>query len=216
MDFSVEREAMVEHQIKARGVKDPATLRAMREVPRHLFVEKSNQPFAYEDGPLAIGHGQTISQPYIVAVMTEAAELTPDSVVLDVGTGSGYAAAILSRIVKEVYSIERIPELTQAAQKVIQELGYTNIHLMTGDGTLGWKEKAPFDAIIVTAGAPVVPESFAEQLKVGGRIIIPVGDSIFQELLRLRKNPNGTLLKENLESVRFVPLIGKEGWSKKP
>lgn len=210
--FASLRTKMVEEQIKRRGIRDLATLNAMLEVPRHLFVPHHMEQYAYEDGPLLIGHGQTISQPYIVALMTEAAELKPDSVVLEIGTGSGYAAAVLSKISKEVYTVERIPELSEQAEKVIHQLGYSNIHFKVGDGTLGWKEKGPFDAILVTAGAPVVPESFLEQLKVGGRVIIPVGDSISQQLLRLRKNEKNTYDRELLELVRFVPLIGEQGW----
>lgn len=209
--FEAERNAMVEQQIRRRGVKDPATLQAMREVPRHLFVPPEMQKYAYTDGPLPIGDGQTISQPYIVALMTEAAELTLDATVLDIGTGSGYAAAVLSRIVNLVYSMERLPDLAQKADQLLKLLGYTNISVKTGDGTLGWPEVAPFDAVIVTAGAPVIPESFHDQLKEGGRLIIPVGDSMSQELLRLRKTPKG-YSREMIEHVRFVPLIGKQGW----
>lgn len=206
------RRQMVSEQLQRRGVKDPATLKSMLEVPRERFVPPTIRSMAYEDGPLPIGEGQTISQPYIVALMTQAAELTPDSTVLDIGTGSGYAAAVLSRIVKEVYTIERIASLSQNAQKVFQELGYTNITAKVGDGTLGWPEKAPFDAIIVTAGAPVTPDSLLAQLKTGGRLIIPVGDSLSQQLFRFWKHEEGHFTKEILDYVRFVPLIGEEGW----
>lgn len=205
---------MVNSQIVSRGIKDPATLSSIREVPRHLFVPETIKHSAYDDSPLPIGYGQTISQPYIVALMTTAAQLTPDATVLDIGTGSGYAAAILSRIVKKVCTIERIPELAEQAQERFQQLGYSNIFVKTGDGTLGWPEEGPFDAIIVTAGAPVIPESFYNQLKEGGRIIIPVGDAYTQQLLRLRKQFDGKFSREMLEFVRFVPLIGEQGWSK--
>lgn len=206
------RHRMVEEQIRRRNVTDPATLKSMEEVPRHLFVPPELHSVAYEDGPLPIGEEQTISQPYIVALMTQAAELTPQCSVLDIGTGSGYAAAVLSRIVKEVYTVERIASLSEKAVKVFQDLGYTNIHATVGDGTLGWPEKAPFNAIIVTAGAPVIPESLLHQLKADGRIIIPIGDTFGQQLLRYRKKSDGTFSQELLEYVRFVPLIGKEGW----
>lgn len=203
---------MVDNQIRRRSVSDKAALAAMLEVPRHLFVPENIRKYAYEDSPLSIGHGQTISQPFIVALMIQAAQLEPDAVVLEIGTGSGYAAAVLSRMVKDVYTIERIPNLSAGAGKVIKQLGYSNVHLKIGDGSLGWPEKGPYDAIIVTAGAPVVPDSFLNQLKTGGRIIIPVGDAISQQLLRLRKTSNGQLTQEILEWVRFVPLIGKQGW----
>lgn len=212
MDFEAQRESMVEHQIRRRGVKDPATLQAMLNVPRHLFVPPDLQKYAYEDSPLPIGLDQTISQPYIVALMTEAAQLTPEARVLDIGTGSGYAAAILARIVSKVYSIERIEPLAIQAAARIKELGYDNVTVKAGDGTLGWPEAGPFDAIIVTAGAPVIPESFMSQLKEGGRVIIPVGDALSQQLLRLRKGPKGEYSRELIEHVRFVPLIGEQGW----
>lgn len=201
---------MVEQQIRRRGISDPATLQAMREVPRHLFVPPDVLQYAYDDSPLPIGLHQTISQPYIVALMTQSAALTPDAVVLDIGTGSGYAAAVLSHIVQKVYSIERIPELADRAALLLKD--YENIEVTAGDGTLGWPEKAPFDAIIVTAGAPVVPESLLKQLKEGGRLIIPVGDSLSQRLLRLRKTAAGRFTREIIEHVRFVPLVGEEGW----
>lgn len=213
-DFLSQRLSMIEDQIRRRGVNDPATLSAMLEVPREQFVPLNLQKYAYADSPLNIGSGQTISQPYIVALMTQAAQLKPEDRALDIGTGSGYAAAILSRIVKDVYSIERIPELTMRAESVVKQLGYNNIYFKVGDGTLGWPEKAPFDAILVTAGAPVVPESLLDQLNIGGRVIIPVGDTFSQELLRLKKTPKGDFTKEILEFVRFVPLIGKQGWNR--
>jgi len=211
-DFQKMRSDMVEQQIQRRGVRDPATLQAMRDVPRHLFVPEIMRPYSYEDGPLSIGHGQTISQPYIVALMTEAAKLKPGDIVLEIGTGSGYAAAVLAKIVKEVYTVERLAPLAARAEKEFKEQGYPNIHVKVGDGTLGWKEHGPYDAIIVTAGAPVIPESFIDQLKLNGRVIIPVGDELGQQLLRLTKTLGSTYQREMLEYVRFVPLIGEQGW----
>ncbi len=213
IDDAVKRKAMVEEQLRRRSIKDEAVLKAMLEVPRHAFVPEKMRHYAYEDGPLPVGFGQTISQPYIVALMTQAAEVNPQSTVLEIGTGSGYQAAILSRIAKEVYTIERIKPLADHAEAVIRELKYDNVHIKFGDGTLGWPEKGPYDAIVVTAGAPIIPESFMSQLKPGGRVIIPVGDAISQELWRLRKQTaTNTYSRELLEFVRFVPLIGKEGW----
>jgi len=203
---------MVEEQILARGVIDPSTIKSMLEVPRHRFVPEHQIPYAYKDGPLSIGDGQTISQPYIVALMTQDAELAPEEKVLDIGTGSGYAAAVLSRIVKEVCTIERIEELSLKAQRCFKELGYSNIKAAVGDGSIGWQEEAPFDAIIVTAGAPVVPDSFVAQLKAGGRLIIPIGEEGYQRLVRIRKTGEGETESETLEHVRFVPLIGEEGY----
>ncbi len=203
---------MVEQQIAKRGIKDPATLKSMRTVPRHLFVPDHLRESAYEDRPLPIAAGQTISQPYIVGLMTEAAELKSDIDVLEIGTGSGYAAAVLSRIVKEVYTVERIPELAEKAEAAFKEAGYDNIHVKVANGTLGWPEHGPYDAILVTAGAPTAPESLIDQLKIGGRLVIPVGDSVSQQLVRYRKNVDGSLDQEILEYVRFVPLIGEEGW----
>ena len=211
-DFDAQRQKMVEQQIRQRNVRDPQTLAAMNAVPRHQFVPQELMTYAYDDNPLPIGHGQTISQPYIVALMTAAAELDNQANVLEVGTGSGYAAAILSQIAKTVYTIECVEPLATQAKHRLQALGYTNVTVTCGDGTLGWPEHAPYDAIIVTAGAPVVPESFYDQLKLGGRIVIPVGDALSQKLLRLRKLPDGEFSREVLEYVRFVPLLGKYGW----
>ncbi len=214
-DFTKLRNRMVDEQIARRGVKDPKTLIAMRTVPRHLFVPSKLWPVAYVDSPLPIAEGQTISQPYIVALMTQTADVGPDSVVLDIGTGSGYAAAIFAHIVKQVYSIERIASLADEAKNKLEEMGYQNIEVKTGDGSQGWPEKAPFDAIVVTAGAPVVPESLKKQLKVGGCLVIPVGDAFSQQLLRIRKIGDSKFTEEIIEFVRFVPLIGKEGWGEK-
>ncbi len=212
MDDHVLRQKMIEEQIKRRGVRDAVTLDAMSVVPRHEFVPTLLQGSAYEDTPLPIGLGQTISQPYIVALMTQSAELKPDDSVLEIGTGSGYAAAILSRIVKQVFTIERIDDLAQRAKAAYKRLGYNNIEVKSGDGTRGWADKGPFDAILVTAGAPIIPNSLKEQLKPSGRLIIPVGDAFSQRLLRIRKLEDNTFVEETVEYVRFVPLIGEEGW----
>lgn len=215
-DFALQRRNMVEMQIMRRGVRDEATLASMLEVPRHFFVPPSHQSEAYGDYPIHIGKGQTISQPYIVAMMTQAAECGAEARVLEIGTGSGYAAAIFSRIVKEVYTIERIASLADEAAERFRALGYTNISVKVGDGTLGWPESALYDAIVVTAGAPVLPASLIPQLKVGGRLIIPVGDSKLQSLTRYRKTSENAYTTEVLEWVRFVPLIGEQGWRFKP
>ncbi len=206
-DYKTIRDRMVEVQIRARGVEDPLVLEAMSRVPRHLFVPKLYRPLAYTDGPLPIGKGQTISQPYIVAFMTEALQLSPDDRVLEVGTGSGYQAAVLGEIVREVYSIEIIPELGESARELLEEMGYRNIRVRIGDGYLGWPEKAPFDAIIVTAAADKIPPPLIEQLKDGGRLCIPVGGkNAVQSLMRITKK-EGKIRKETLLPVRFVPLV---------
>lgn len=207
------RQHMVVEQLIPRGISDQATVASMLKVPRHAFVPERLQRYAYEDGPMQIGFGQTISQPYIVALMTQAAKINSESRVLEIGTGSGYAAAVLSQIAKEVYTVERIPELANKAIEIFQSLGYTNIHVKISNGTLGWDEKGPFDAILVTAGGPSVPESLLDQLKVEGRIVIPVGDLYSQDLIRVSKTSDGKANIENLGAVRFVPLIGEQGWS---
>jgi protein-L-isoaspartate(D-aspartate) O-methyltransferase len=201
--FAAVREQMVKRQLLSRGISDLKVLNAMKEVPRHLFVPKELQNQAYEDHPLPIGEDQTISQPYIVALMTEKALLNDSDVVLEVGTGSGYQAAVLSSLVKQVYTIERIESLTQQVKK----MGLSNVTFKSGDGCLGWEEKGPFDAILVTAAARVIPESLKKQLKVGGRLVIPVGDSFSQDLVRLTKLSDTEFREEFLEPVRFVPLI---------
>lgn len=177
----------------------------MRKVPRHLFVPENMRPYAYQDEPLLIGEGQTISQPYIVAYMSEALQLTGNEVVLEVGTGSGYQAAILAEVAKEVFSVELVETLSLRAQKVLRELGYENIHFRIGDGTLGWKEHAPYDAIMVTAAPAQVPQALQDQLKIGGRMVIPVG-SAFQELVLVTRERR-KFKKRKLLPVRFVPLI---------
>jgi len=211
MDFKKARERMVKEQLIPRGIKDPRVLEAMRKVPRHLFVDEALQNQAYSDRPLLIGEKQTISQPYMVALMTEALELKGDEKVLEIGTGSGYQTAILAELAEKVYSIERLRSLSQKARKILDKLQYFNVVLKVGDGTLGWPEYAPFDAIIVTAGAPKVPEPLIEQLAEGGRLVIPVGDSYTQELLKIVKTPEG-IEKKGLTICRFVDLIGKYGW----
>lgn len=204
------RDKMVLDQIERRGVSHKETLKAMRTVPRHLFVPEQMQTYAYEDRPLAIGNSQTISQPYIVAFMT--ASINPDSSyrVLEIGTGSGYQAAVLSEIVKEVYTIEIIPELSEQAQKRFSELGYKNIHPKIGDGYNGWQEKAPFDAIIVTAAPPEVPQPLIDQLREGGKLIIPVGPKYQVQSLQLITKKNGKIKTQNLFPVRFVPFTREE------
>lgn len=202
-----ERERMVSRHIQARGIEDPAVLKAMREVPRHLFVPKSRRSAAYADHPLSIGKGQTISQPYIVASMTELLGLKPEHRVLEIGTGSGYQAAILAEIAKEVYTIEIIESLGKSARKLLEELGYRNIKFRIGDGYKGWPEAAPFDAIIVTAAPDHVPPPLLEQLKEGGRLVIPVG-RFYQELKRFTKTEKG-IKEENIYPVTFVPMTGE-------
>ena len=203
-----ERQRMVEHQIESRGVTDEKILNAMKEVERHLFVGKSLRGMAYSDRPLFIGYGQTISQPYIVAYMTEAADLEEDDIVLEIGTGCGYQAAVLSKLVKEVYTIEILKPLADSAKKRLEDLGYDNVTVKWGDGYEGWPEHAPYDAIIVTAAPQAIPEKLVEQLKVGGRMIVPVGSS-YQELYLVTRTETGTE-KKTLLPVRFVPMVRGE------
>jgi protein-L-isoaspartate(D-aspartate) O-methyltransferase len=204
-NFAAERREMVEFQIKRRGIRDPKVLEAMLKVPRHLFVPEQMKELAYGDEPLPIGEGQTISQPYIVAYMTEALKLTGQEKVLEIGTGSGYQTAILAELAREVYTVELIPELSRRAQKVLSELGYQNIHFLVGDGTRGWPEHAPYEAILVSAAPATVPRSLIEQLQENGRLIIPVGTD-YQELVLVRKKKEGWE-EERLIPVRFVPLV---------
>jgi protein-L-isoaspartate(D-aspartate) O-methyltransferase len=208
-DDEAERRArMVETQIVARGVRDPRVLVAMREVPRHLFVDSAQSADAYEDHPLPIAGNQTISQPYIVALMTELAEITPGERVLEIGTGSGYQSAVLSRLAREVYSIEIVPELARASGERLRRLGYGNVTVKEGDGYRGWSEHAPFDAIIVTAAPDRIPQPLLDQLAPGGRMVIPVG-SFFQELKVLSKDKNGKISEKDILPVRFVPMTGE-------
>ena len=202
---------MVSTQIEARGIHDYRVLEAMRKVPRHLFVGEALQDQAYGDFPLPIGEGQTISQPYIVAEMTQALELTKDDRVLEIGTGSGYQTAILAELAFRVYTIERVRELFIRARKLLDQLGYHNVIAKCSDGTLGWPDESPFDAIIVTAGAPEVPEKLVQQLSIGGRMVIPVGDRFSQTLLRISRDEDG-IQDTSLGGCRFVKLIGEHGW----
>jgi len=204
------RQRMIDRDLRTRGIQDRRVLEAMARVPRHRFVPTDQVPYAYEDRPLPIGHGQTISQPYIVALMTELARPTPESKALDIGTGSGYQAAILAELCKEVYSIEILDPLAQEAKKRLQELGYKNVTVRTGDGYQGWPEKAPFDLIIVAAAPDHVPQPLVDQLAPGGRLVIPVGRHWWnQELLVIEKQPDGTLRQRSVASVAFVPMTGK-------
>jgi protein-L-isoaspartate(D-aspartate) O-methyltransferase len=212
--FRQARETMVEYQIKARGVTDARVLAAMREIPRHLFVPEELAGEAYEDHPLPVGGGQTISQPYIVALMTSQLELNGNEKVLEIGTGSGYQAAILARLAKEVHSVELVPELAAKSRQTLKGLGIENVFVHSGDGSLGWKEAAPYDRIIVTAAAPSVPRELTDQLKIGGKLIIPVGERWNQVLEQWEKTGSG-LEKRDILSVVFVPLLGKKGWKER-
>jgi len=205
---------MVDKQLKKRGINDDKVLNAFLTVPRHRFVPEDRQEMAYEDGPLPIGEGQTISQPYIVAEMIQALDLHENDNVLEVGTGSGYATAILSRITEKVYSIERYQLLADKADKLFESLGYDNIEINIGDGTKGWQKKAPFSGILVSAAAPEIPQTLKRQLKKDGCLVLPVGDRNIQELFQLRYKDDGEYSKKSMGMVRFVPLIGKEGWKK--
>lgn len=202
---------MVESQIAARGVADPAVLDAMRRVPRHHFVPQELRANAYEDAPLAIGEGQTISQPYMVALMTELLELGATDKVLEIGTGSGYQAAILGTLARQVVSVERLSDLADRAQQTLESLGIRNVLCQVGDGTLGWREEAPYDAIIVTAGAPCVPNALEDQLALGGRLVCPVGPRDSQQLIKRIRTPQGIHTETSIKCM-FVPLIGAEGW----
>jgi len=212
--FARLRKKMVDTQIRARGIRDERVLAAMEKIPRHLFVEPALIEQAYNDTPLPIGEGQTISQPYIVALMTEALRLTGKEKVLEIGTGSGYQTAILAELAEQVFSIERLASLAAKARQILDHLGYYNVAIRVGDGTWGWREEAPFDAIIVTAGAPRVPSPLMEQLAVGGRLVVPVGGKFTQELYRvtrLSEDP-GDVETETLGGCRFVNLVGEHGW----
>jgi protein-L-isoaspartate(D-aspartate) O-methyltransferase len=204
-DYKEQREAMVETQLKRRGIKDERVLEVLRTIPRHDFVPEDMKKFAYNDEPLPIGNGQTISQPYIVAYMTEALQLKPESKVLEIGTGSGYQAAVLAEIVSEVYTVEYVEELSLKAQEVLNGKGYDNIFFRVGDGNSGWKDHAPYDAIMVTAAPAKMPQKLQEQLGTNGRMIVPVGDT-FQELVLVTREKKRFKSKKLL-SVRFVPLV---------
>jgi protein-L-isoaspartate(D-aspartate) O-methyltransferase len=211
MDFSRAINRMVDEQIVARGIQDMRVIDGMRKISRHVFVEEALQSQAYNDYPLPIGHGQTISQPYMVALMTEALELRGHEQVLEIGTGSGYQTAILAILGEKVYSIERISDLAARARKTLDELHHDNVEIKIFDGTYGWKEKAPFDAIMVTAGAPDIPQPLMDQLAIGGRMVIPVGEAGLQDLFKVTRTEH-EFLKRNLGGCRFVKLIGRYGW----
>lgn len=212
--FRQAREAMVKDQIKARGITDTRVLAAMRTLPRHAFVPDNFLDEAYQDHPLPVGEGQTISQPYIVALMTSRLELKGSEKVLEIGTGSGYQAAILARLSKEVHTVERIPELAEKAKNTLKELGIDNVIVHVGDGSLGWPEDAPFDRIIVTAAAPAVPEELTSQLAPGGRLIIPVGER-WNQMLEEWERTGAGLEKRDVLPVVFVPLLGQKGWQER-
>ncbi|MFD0862065.1 protein-L-isoaspartate(D-aspartate) O-methyltransferase [Sungkyunkwania multivorans] len=205
-DYLAKRQQMVETQLTSRDINDAATLRAMRTVPRHLFVPEHARPLAYNDYALSIGHGQTISQPYIVAYMTQMLNLKPTDIVLEIGTGSGYQAAVLAKIVDSVYTIEIVKELTLSAKDLLSKLGYVNVNVKHGDGYHGWPSRAPFDAIMVTAGADSIPQPLIDQLKVGGRMIIPVSSDDGGSRLVLVKKRKNNLVTRELLRVRFVPF----------
>jgi protein-L-isoaspartate(D-aspartate) O-methyltransferase len=212
--YQKQRLKMADSQIRARGIRDGRLLKAMETIPRHLFIDEALRDQAYSDNPLPIDERQTISQPYIVALMTEALELTGKEKVLELGTGSGYQTALLAELAERVFSIERIAALAARARKILDSLNYYNVAIRIGDGTYGWKEESPFDAIIVTAGAPDIPKILIEQLVVGGRMVIPVGGRHSQILMKVTRLSEdiGDLKKVNLGGCRFVDLIGEYGW----
>jgi protein-L-isoaspartate(D-aspartate) O-methyltransferase len=211
-DFAVQRERMVRDLIAARGVKDERVLAALRRIPRHQFVKDHLRNQAYGDHALPIGAAQTISQPYIVARMTELLEVGPEHSVLEIGTGSGYQTAVLALLARRVYSLERIPELAQAAIPRMRHLGFDNVKIQVFDGTVGWSEWAPYDRILVTAGAPKVPEPLLDQLAPGGALVIPEGQLNLQRLVIYRKSTRGEVRRKEGEDVAFVPLVGRHGW----
>ncbi|MFA5899280.1 MAG: protein-L-isoaspartate(D-aspartate) O-methyltransferase [Hyphomicrobium sp.] len=213
-ELASQRRFMVEHHLAGRGIRSPLVLDAMSAIPREDFLPSHLRAFAYEDAPLPIGERQTISQPYIVAFMIEALGLSGGEKVLEIGTGSGYAAAVLSRIASEVYTVERLGALAAKASERLADLGYRNVHVLHADGTLGWPEHAPYEAIAVAAGSPEPPPSLMHQLKIGGRLVIPVGgDPYVQELVRVTRVGREHYETEEIADVRFVPLLGKEGWA---
>ena len=213
-DFAAERRRMVEEQIRSRGVTAPKVLAAMQTVPRHLFVPDSERRNAYADRPLPIGADQTISQPYIVALMTSLLDIQPGDRILEVGTGSGYQAAVLSRLARHVYSVEILAPLANRARRTLSVVGYNNVHVRTGDGYKGWPEEAPFDGIIVTAAAPRIPEPLLRQLKPGGKLVIPVGEG-YQDLEVLTRRADGGFDRTKVLPVRFVPMTGQAQREKK-
>lgn len=213
IDYAHARKRMVASQLAARGIKDPAILEVMGEVPRHLFVPESLRPKAYDDAPLSIGCGQTISQPYMVALMTEILHLHPDDRVLEIGTGSGYQAAVLAALSRSVVTLERQADLAEYARANLKRMGVQNVRVLHADGTDGYWQGAPYDAIIVTAGGPRVPTPLVEQLALDGRLVCPVGDREAQHLVCVRRTAEGVVEEEGI-SCRFVPLVGKHGWKK--
>jgi protein-L-isoaspartate(D-aspartate) O-methyltransferase len=210
-EYNSKRLQMVE-TLKDRGIRDSKVIAAFRKVPRHLFLDEALWPQAYSDHPLPIGEKQTISQPYIVALMTEALQLTGTEKVLEIGTGSGYQTSILAELADQVYSIERIPGLAKRARRVLDQLKYTNVIIRIGDGTEGWRDESPFDGIIVTAAAPLAPDPLLQQLRVGGKLIIPIGDEENQELILYIKEGEDRYKEETYGGCRFVKLIGEYGW----
>ena len=210
-NYQKERLAMVEEQLRRRGISDRKVLEAMRKIPRHLFVLEDYRDSAYEDRPLPIGEGQTISQPYMVAIMTQSLELKGREKVLEIGTGSGYQTAILAELAQKVFTIERIPALTERAHKVLGDFGYTSISFRSGDGSRGWPEEAPFDGIMVTAGSPDVPPTLKSQLAEGGRLVIPTGPRYTQTLYKLTREGD-QFMEEDVTGCVFVPLVGDYGW----
>jgi protein-L-isoaspartate(D-aspartate) O-methyltransferase len=211
-EYSSKRLKMVETQIIPRGIKDIRVINAMKKVPRHLFLDEALWPQAYEDYPSPIGEKQTISQPYIVALMTELLDLKGNERILEIGTGSGYQTAILAEVAEQVHSIERIPALAKRARKILDDLKYTNIIITISDGTLGWREYSPFDGIIVTAAAPIAPKTLLAQLKPGSRLVMPVGEEFVQDLIVYTREDGDSFSKENYGGCRFVKLIGEQGW----
>ena len=209
--FLTQRRSMVESQLRARGIRDERVLAAMFRIPRHEFVSEEHRDQVYEDHPIPIGEGQTISQPYIVAIMLEALALDPSDTVLEIGTGSGYQTALLAELVRQVYSVERYASLARAAQATLARLGFNNVEVLVGDGSRGLPDRAPFDAIVVSAAAPQIPPPLFEQLREGGRMVIPVGPAHAQELQLVRKH-EGQPVVTSMEGCRFVPLIGSEGY----
>ena len=212
-DYSTARKMMVQRQLVGRGIRDPRVRAAMEEVPRLFFVDEALWNEAYDDSPLPIGEGQTISQPYMVAVMTELLHLDGEERVLEIGTGSGYQAGVLTRLCQWVYTMERLENLSERARKAVEQCGHTNISFIVGDGTQGWPDHAPYDGIIVTAGAPNVPHTLVEQLVEGGRLVIPVGDRFSQVLKLVIRTKEGTIV-ESHTGCRFVDLVGKFGWTR--